>query len=129
MAIGSFVSIIGALGVVHGIAFIVAPDQVATAYGLQPTVAIELMARLFGGALIAWGAILWSAKNFRDEAAVRAVLLSTAVAEAISLVFVVQATLAGTMNAMGWVATLIYAFGSAGCVYFLTGQKRLVVPS
>jgi hypothetical protein len=125
MTIGLFVSIIGALGVVHGIAFIAAPDQVATIYGLQSTVAVGLMARLFGGALIAWGAILWSAKNFHDEAAVRAVLLSTAVAEGISLVFAVQATLAGTMNAMGWVAALIYAFGAAGCAYFLTGQKQL----
>jgi hypothetical protein len=75
--------------------------------------------------LIAWGAILWSTKIFRDEAAVRAVLLSTAIAEAISLVFVVQATLAGTMNAMGWVAALIYLFGAAGCTYILMTQKRL----
>jgi hypothetical protein len=64
-------------------------------------------------------------ENFRDEAAVRAVLLSTAIAEAISLVFVVQATLAGTMNAMGWVAALIYLFGAAGCTYILMTQKRL----
>jgi hypothetical protein len=76
---------------------------------------------------VAWGAILWLAKGFRDEAAVRAVLISTCVAEAISLVFVVQATLAGTLNAMGWVAVLIYLFGAAGCAYFLTGQRRLAV--
>ena len=61
MTIGLFLSIIGALGVVHGIAFIIAPDQVATIYGLQPTVPVALMAG-FDGALIAWGAVLWSTK-------------------------------------------------------------------
>jgi hypothetical protein len=125
MTIKLFLSIIGALGVVHGVAFIIAPDQVASIYGLQTSPAVVLMSRLFGAALVAWGAILWLAKNFRDEAAIRAVLISTAVAEAISLCFVVQSTLAGTMNAMGWVALLIYLFGAVGSVYFLTGQKRL----
>jgi hypothetical protein len=126
MTIGVFLSIIATLGVVHGVAFIVAPDQVASIYGLQPSLAVTLMSRLFGGALIAWGAILWSTKNFRDEAAIRAVLISTAIAEVISLLFVIQGTLTGTMNAVGWVAVLIYLFGAAGCGYFLMGQKRLV---
>ncbi len=125
MTIKLFLSIIGALGVLHGAAFIVAPDQVGSIYGLQPSPAVALLSRLFGGALVAWGAIIWLAKGFRDEAAVRAVLISTAVAEAISIYFVIQSTLAGTMNAMGWVALLIYLFGAVGCAYFLTGQKRL----
>jgi hypothetical protein len=125
MTIRLFLSIIGALGVVHGVAFIIAPDQVASVYGLQTFAAVALVSRLFGGALVAWGAILWLAKSFRDEAAVRAVLISTAVAEAISLCFVIQSTMAGTMNAMGWVAVMIYLFGAVGCGYFLIGQKRL----
>jgi hypothetical protein len=125
MTIKLFLSIVGALGVVHGVAFIIAPDQVASIYGLEPSPAVALVSRLFGGALVAWGAIVWLAKNFRDEAAIRAVLISTAVAEAISICFVIQSTLAGTTNGMGWVAVLIYLFGIVGSVYFLTGQKRL----
>jgi len=126
MTFGVFLSIIATLGVGHGIAFIVAPDQVASIYGLEPSAPLALMSRLFGGALLAWGAILWSTKSFRDEAAIRSVLISTAIAEAISLLFVVQSTLTGTMNAVGWVAVLIYLFGATGCSYFLIGQKRLV---
>jgi hypothetical protein len=93
--------------------------------GLTLTAGGPRVSRLFGAALVAWGAILWLAKSFRDEAAVRAVLIATCVAEAISLVFVVQATLAGTLNAMGWVAVLIYLFGASGCAYFLTRSKQL----
>jgi hypothetical protein len=125
MTIKLFLSVIGALGLIHGVAFIIAPYEVASLYGLEQSLAVAFVSRLFGGALVAWGAILWLAKTFRDEAAVRAVLIATCIAEAISLVFVVQATLAGTLNSMGWVAVLIYLFGAAGCAYFLMGKQRL----
>jgi hypothetical protein len=72
-----------------------------------------------------WGAILWLAKSFREEAAVRAVLVSTGIAEAVSLWVVIAGTFEGTLNAMGWVAVLIYLFGTVGCGYFLMGPKRL----
>ncbi len=125
MTIRIFLSIIGALGIIHGIAFIVAPDQVASIYGLEHSLAVALVSRFFGGALLAWGAILWFARSFRDEAAVRAVLISTCIAEAVSLCVAIAGTLAGTMNAMGWVAVLIYLFGAVGCGFFLLGQKQL----
>ena len=125
MTIRIFLSIVGALGVIHGAAFIIAPYQVASIYGLEQSLAVALVSRLFGGALLAWGAILWLTRSFRDETATRAVLISTCVGEAISLVFVVQSTLEGTLNAMGWVAALIYLFGAAGCAYFLAKPKRL----
>jgi hypothetical protein len=127
MTIKVFLSIIAILGVVHGIAFVVAPEQVAASYGMVSSPSSVLTARLFGGALIAWGAILWAARTFRDEGAVRSVLMATCVAEVVSLVEVIAGTLAGTMNAMGWVAVLIYLFGAVGCGYFLMGQKRLAM--
>lgn len=95
-------------------------------YGMTSSPEVVLMARFFGGALVAWGAILWSTKSFSEGGAVRAVLLSTAVAEAIGVVTAVMGTVAGTLNAMGWLAVAIYAFGTVGCVYFLMGQKQLV---
>ena len=125
MTIRVFLSIIGALGVIHGAAFIAAPYEVASIYGLEQSLGVAFVSRLFGAALVAWGAILWLTGSFRDEAAVRAVLVSTCVAEAVSLCVVVLGTLAGTLNAMGWVAVLIYLFGAVGCLYFLTGPKRL----
>jgi uncharacterized protein YjeT (DUF2065 family) len=126
MTLKTFLSIISILAVAHGIAFLVAPEQVAKLYGMTSSPEVVLMARFFGGALVAWGAILWSTKRFSEEGAVRAVLLSTAVAEAIGVVTAVMGTVAGTLNAMGWLAVAIYAFGTVGCVYFLMGQKQLV---
>jgi len=120
-----FVSIIGALGVIHGIFFIIAPDLVESLYGLQAWPPVVLMTRLFGGALVAWGWIVWQTKGFRDEAAMRTVLMLTCIADAISMVFVVLAKLDGVINDVGWVAALIYLFGAAGSAYFLIGEKRL----
>ena len=120
MTIKTFFTILAVLAVIHGIAFVLAPDHLASVYGLEHSLAMALLSRLFGSALLAWGMILWFAKDFADAATVRAVLVSTGIADVIGLVVTVMGTLAGTMNQMGWVAVLIYLFGAAGCGYFLT---------
>jgi hypothetical protein len=51
---------------------VLAPDQVLANYGIEHSPALALVGRLFGGALLALGVILWLARDFRDEAAVRA---------------------------------------------------------
>lgn len=127
MAIRTFLAILAVLGVVHGVAFLIVPDQVAISYGLPPSAPVALMAKFFGGALIAWCGMLWMARNFRDEAAVRAVLTCTAIADAIGFLTAIAATVSGAFNAMGWIAVAIYAFGTCGSAYFLMGNKQLVV--
>jgi hypothetical protein len=125
MTIKTFFTILAVLAVIHGVGFVLAPDHFATVYGLEHSMAMALLSRMFGSALLAWGGIVWFARDFRDEAAVRAVLISTGIADVISLVVAVMGTLAGTMNEMGWVAVLIYLFSALGCGYFLTGRSRL----
>jgi hypothetical protein len=129
MSIRTFLAILAVLGFVHGVAFLIVPDQVAISYGLPPSAPVALMARFFGSALLAWCGILWMARNFRDEAALRAVLTCTAIADAIGFLTAIAATVSGTFNATGWIAVAIYAFGTAGCSYFLMGSKRLVAAS
>ena len=126
MTLKVFLSIVALLGVVHGVAFLVAPDQVATLYGMPTSAAVALMSRFFGGALLAWCGILWAARSFRDEKATRAVLICTAAAEAIGVLTAIAGTTSGTLNGLGWLAVLIYLFGTVGCVYFAKGQKHPV---
>ena len=77
-----------------------------------------LMDRLFGAALLGLGLIYWFARDNSAEA-VRGLLIATAVGDGVGFIVVVLGTMAGTLNAMGWVATLIYLFGTAGAGYFL----------
>jgi hypothetical protein len=119
MTIKTFFAIIAVLALVHGIGFVLVPEQVAAGYGMATSVSTVLMARLFGAALLGLGLIFWFARDGSPES-VRGVLIATLVGDAVGLIVVVMGTMAGTLNAMGWVAALIYLFGAAGSAYFVT---------
>jgi uncharacterized protein YjeT (DUF2065 family) len=127
MTIKTFFMILAVLAVVHGIGFVLVPDQVASAYGVATSASSRLMAQLFGGALLAWGAIVWFARDFSGDA-VRGVLIGTVIGNVVSLIVAAMGTLAGTMNSMGWVAVAIYLFSAAGCTYFLAVKSGRLAP-
>jgi hypothetical protein len=62
--------------------------------------------------------ILWSARDFRDPAAVRAVLMASVTSDAVNFVVVLLAVISGTANAFGWSMVLIFLCGTlgAGCL-------------
>jgi hypothetical protein len=124
MTIKTFFTILAVLSFLFGVGFVLAPDQVLANYGIEHSPALALLGRLFGGALLALGAILWLARDFRDEAAVRAVLIGALIGDVVNLVVATMGTLAGTSNALGWFTVLIYLFGAVGSGYFLMAQTR-----
>jgi len=77
---------------------------------------------LFGGVLLTLSVILWLAKDFRDDAAVRAVLLGALLGDVVNLVVAAMGTLSGTSNALGWSTVVIYLYGTLGSGYFLVAQ-------
>ena len=125
MTIKTFFAIFAVLSVLFGIGFVLAPGQVLSNYGVENSPAMALMSRLFGGTLLAMAVILWSARDFQDESAVRAVLIGLGVSGAVNLVVAILATSSGTINALGWTTVLIYLCGAIGAGYFLTaGQSQ-----
>jgi hypothetical protein len=123
MTIKTFFAIFAVLSLLFGIGFVVAPGQVLSNYGVENSPAVALMARLFGGTLLAIAVILWSARDFHDEAAVRAVLIGLGITDVVNLVVAYMAISTGTTNALGWSTVLIYLCGAVGSVYFLTAGK------
>jgi hypothetical protein len=128
MTIKPFFMILAVLAFIHGIGFVLAPEQMAASYGLVTSASLRLTSQLFGGALLAWGAIVWFAREFTGDA-LRGVLIGTVVGDVVSFIVAAMGTLAGTMNAMGWVAVVIYLFSAAGCIYFMTAQSGRVAAS
>jgi hypothetical protein len=124
MTLKNYFAVFAVLSVLFGIGFVLAPGEVLSNYGVANSPAIAVMSRLFGGTLLAIAVILWSAREFRDEAAVRAVLIGFGIADAVNLVVAILATTSGTVNALGWTTVLIYLCGAAGAAYFLTAGKR-----
>jgi hypothetical protein len=100
MTVKIHVGILALIGVIFGLSFVLAPEQVGAVYGIKPSPDTELTARLFGGA------------------AVRGVLIGNGIGHAVSLVVAVMGVLSGVMNAVGWSSLLIYLFGAAGSAYF-----------
>lgn len=122
MTLRSFFTILAVLSFLFGIGFVLAPSQVLANYGIETTPALALMGRLFGGALLTLGVILWFARDFRDEAAVRAVLLGALLGDVVNLVVATMGTVAGTSNALGWSTVVIYLYGTLGSGYFLSAR-------
>jgi hypothetical protein len=98
--IRTFFSVLAVLSFLFGIGFVLAPGQVLANYGIE--ISPALVGRLFGGTLLTLGVILWLARNFRDEAAVRAVLVGALIGNVVNLVVATMGTLSGTSNALGW---------------------------
>ena len=123
MTIKTYFAIFAVLSVLFGIGFVLAPGAVLSNYGIENSPVVALMSRLFGGTLLAMAVILWSAREFQDETALRAVLVGTGIADAVNCVVAVVATSSGTINALGWTTVLIYLCGAIGAGYFLTAGK------
>jgi hypothetical protein len=121
MTLKMFFTIIAVLALVHGIGFVLLPEQVAASYGLATSASTVLMARLFGAALLGLGVIFWLAR-FGAPESVSGVLIATIIGNTVGLIVVVMGTAAGTLNALGWVAALIYLFGAAGAGYFVVAR-------
>ena len=123
MTIKTYFAIFAVLSVLFGIGFVLAQGPVLSNYGVENSPALALMSRLFGGTLLAIAVILWSAREFHDEGAVRAVLVGIGLADAVNCVVAFLATSSGTINALGWTTVLIYLCGAVGAAYFLTAGK------
>ena len=124
MTLRSFFTILAVLSFLFGVGFVLAPGQVLANYGIEYSPSLALVGRLFGGLLLTLSVILWFAKDFRDEPAVRAVLLGALIGDVVNLVVATMGTLSGTSNALGWSTVLIYLFGAVGSGYFLIAQSR-----
>src|ERR1700681_1568921 len=127
MTIKTYFAIFAVLSLLFGIGFVLAPGQVLSNYGIENSPTVALMSRLFGGTLLAIAVILWSARDFHDEAAVRAVLIGVGIADVVNLIVAIMAISAGTTNALASSTVLIYLCGAIGSGYFLTiGQQRTI---
>ena len=101
-----------------GIGFVLIPSTLISLYGIIPEPGMILTSQLYGGLLIAIGLFSWSARGLADAAALRAIQLSFMIAFAINTIVVIQATVSGVMNALGWSAVVIYLFLTVGFAYF-----------
>jgi hypothetical protein len=107
-----------------GIGFVVMPGQVMSFYGPEVTAPLEYVAQLFGGALVAFAVLTWTAQNAPDSVARRAILLAMFIGDCIGCVVALIGQLGGVMNALGWSTVVIYLLLAIGFGYFCFAQTK-----
>ena len=117
LTIASIVAILYALG------FLLIPTTLALFFSgmLEPHETLNL--RFGGAADLAWGMILWFARDWNWEA-VRGVLISSAVGLAIIIVVNIRGTVMGLLNSNAWVSTVVLGLLLLGALYFLYADSR-----
>jgi len=113
-----YLTIAAVLAILYGIGFVLIPAKMGELYGVQPEPHAILNVQYFGSALLAWGVILWFARDL-DWAAVRGVLIGSVVGDAVGGLLSVWGISQGLVNAFGWTSVVIYVLLLLGALYLL----------
>ena len=108
---------LAALGYAAGLLII--PATIMTWHGIPFDVSTLLMARYFGVALLGIGLVTWFARNAEKSNARGAITLGLSISYIAGFILSVQATLAGQMNALGWLPAVVYLLLILGYGYTL----------
>jgi hypothetical protein len=122
----TFLKVTAVVAAIYGIVGVLAPSFLLANYGVSTEAAVILMTRFFAATLIGWAVVIWLLSDCTDWVALRAALAAHVVGDAVGLLVAIFGTVAGTMNAMGWSAVLIYVVFGLGALYFLVSGRQTV---
>jgi hypothetical protein len=106
------IALIGiAVTAAFGLAFVIAPEAVASLYGITGWSAGQLLiARLLGVELLSVAGALLAVRNTEDRSMQRVFAIALGAAGVLGALVTAQGVLAGATNALSWSTVLIYAF-------------------
>src|SRR5271169_2826187 len=82
--------------------------------------------RFCGAAVLAWGLIVWFARDFRDWDAVRSVLIASVIGLAANIILNVWGATQGWLNVNAWVSTAVLVLLLLGGAYQIAfGARRM----
>jgi len=99
---------------VFGLALLVVPVPLLTAYGITLNPGGMIISQLLGGALIGLGVVSWFARRANPSDALRAIILGDVVLSVLGCVVSIYGVLSTVSNALGWVNVLLYGFFAVG---------------
>jgi hypothetical protein len=118
-----FFVIASMLGLVFGLAFLLAPAQLMSFYGMTLDPAGQWIGRFLGAQLVGLAIITWAARNTPTGGALSAVMIGNLVGSTIALALAVLQGITGIGNALVWSTAVVYAFLAAGFGYFQFGKS------
>jgi hypothetical protein len=123
MKVGTFLSITGALGVLFGLGFLLAPEASLASYGVPVAPHNVMQARYFGTTLFAFGLVVWLLRNVVDPSALRGVLLANVVGNGLGAALSAWSALSGLQNALAWSSVVIYGAIALGALLYWRGAQ------
>jgi hypothetical protein len=118
MKLSTLMVINSIIAFLFGIAFVVIPWQVLSLYGVQPSPELNYMGQLFGGALLAFAVLTWSARNADASDARKAIVNAMFIGDSIGFIVALNGQLNNVVNTIGWSTVVIYLLLAVGFGYF-----------
>ena len=118
MKLSVFLTIVAVVAFIFGILFILIPGALLSLYGISLSAGGQVVARLFGAALLGYSVLTWSARKAEDSEARKAIIFALFVGETLGFVVALIAQLSGAVNALGWSTVVIYFLLALGFCYF-----------
>ncbi|HLO18683.1 MAG TPA: hypothetical protein VK206_27880 [Anaerolineales bacterium] len=115
----NFLTFAAVVAFIFALGFILIPAQLISLYNVTLNEGGILISRLFGAALLGFGLLNWSARNFGQGEATQAVLTTNLAADTVGFICALIGQLGGVpgVNALGWSTVLIYLILAAGFAY------------
>jgi hypothetical protein len=114
-----YLTIAAVVAIIYALAFILIPIQASLFFSGFAEPRAVLYLRFCGAAILAWGLIVWFARDFRDWGAIRGVLIASVVGLAVNVIINIFAILDGWLNANAWGSTVVLALLLVGGAYQL----------
>ena len=118
MKLSIFLTIVAIVAFVFGILFILIPGPLLSLYGISISAGGQLVARLFGAALLGYSVLNWSARNAEDSQARKVIILAQLIGNTLGFIVALISQLCGVVNALGWSTVVIYFLLALGFCYF-----------
>jgi hypothetical protein len=104
--------------------FLLVPATAGALFGVPAEPHVILIERFFAAALLGLGVIQWIARDFRDWAAVRGVLIGIAVGDVLLLLVNIWGTIRNLMNAFAWSSTILLVLLLIGALYCIVNPSN-----
>jgi hypothetical protein len=119
-----YLTIAAIVAILYALAFLVFPVQASMYFSGFAEPRAVLYLRFCGAALLAWGLIVWFARDFHGWYAVRSVLIGSIVGLAVNIIIAVSALIQGWLNSNAWGSTGVLVLLLIGAAYQLAVGRR-----
>ena len=118
-----YLTIAAIIALLYTFAFLLFPEGMSTAFSgfVEPHATLNL--RFLGGANLAWGLILWFARDW-DRDAVRGVLICSVAGLIVIIIINIWGMVQGLLNSSAWGSTIVLALLLIGALYSLATGPR-----